>query len=601
GSKFESNSAKYGGGVYSSSPLDISSSNFVSNKASSNGGGIYSLNPMIIKSSDFRTNTVTNMGGAIYITGSSLSSIVGSKFESNSAKYGGGVYSSSPLDISSSNFVSNKASSNGGGIYSRNNVNLTKSSISRNSANYGSGIYSLRTLRLSSCSVSNNNAKFIRIAMSAPTSVRSGSTLVIKAGLVFGDNVDGAFYTSNGNVFVNGKKLTISNYAPNRKITLTISGKSTSRTSDKVGISTFNVDTKVSKTVTTKATVSSIQGSKRFSTSKNIKLVVSKSTSKTSSKVKASASSKVSKSSVKKATSNVVLPSSKISKSSKSVKQVYVSKKRGWVSYSMSITHNNFPDKKIRIRTKNVKTTINYKFVSKVEKVRKKTNKNTIITTKTTKKGNKIIKTIRKDQISYTYKNVKNPFLSASIGCEVGSKTIKNIANKFKNYKNKYDKANAIYKYIRKYVAYDSKLPNTAVGAWKKKKTNCVGFAHLIVAISRASGIPAQYEHKCKAFGSGHSAHIWSLLYINGKWIKADGTIKIVDSKGRLLKKETANAKIGSVGAWSSYKTAKGGHEIMPINICDTWYPSCTNRFDKNGNHIDTKITACKVNCNGWK
>jgi len=48
---------------------------------------------------------------------------------------------------------------------------------------------------------------------------------------------------------------------------------------------------------------------------------------------------------------------------------------------------------------------------------------------------------------------------------------------------------------------------------------------HLLVALSRAAGIPARYMHGNCVFRSGNTyGHVWGQLYINGKWYDADAT-----------------------------------------------------------------------------
>lgn len=113
-------------------------------------------------------------------------------------------------------------------------------------------------------SLSINSTKFIKIVISAPNSSKFRLNVDIKSGLVHGDNVAGAFYTTNGNVFFNGKKSTVSNYFPNKKVTLKFNGKSMSENSGSNEIATFKVNVKVSKTIVYKATVSPKKGSKTF-------------------------------------------------------------------------------------------------------------------------------------------------------------------------------------------------------------------------------------------------------------------------------------------------------------------------------------------------
>jgi transglutaminase-like putative cysteine protease len=59
----------------------------------------------------------------------------------------------------------------------------------------------------------------------------------------------------------------------------------------------------------------------------------------------------------------------------------------------------------------------------------------------------------------------------------------------------------------------------------KNRTCNCVDTSHLIIALARNAGISARYVHGTCNFSSGAIyIHIWAQLYLNGKWIIADGT-----------------------------------------------------------------------------
>ena len=95
-------------------------------------------------------------------------------------------------------------------------------------------------------------------------------------------------------------------------------------------------------------------------------------------------------------------------------------------------------------------------------------------------------------------------------------------------YKTKLEKATAIYNYVRDNLGY-SYYANSKKGAaktLKTKKGNCCDHSNLIVALCRASKIPARYSHArgCK-FGSGVvTGHVWAQIYVGGRWYSADAT-----------------------------------------------------------------------------
>ena len=109
------------------------------------------------------------------------------------------------------------------------------------------------------------------------------------------------------------------------------------------------------------------------------------------------------------------------------------------------------------------------------------------------------------------------------------TKAIRKLSKKITSkYSTKLEKATAIYNYVRNNLGY-SYYANSKKGAAKTLKTkrgNCCDHANLIVALCRASKIPARYAHaKGCRFGSGLvTGHVWAQIYVNGRWYSADGT-----------------------------------------------------------------------------
>jgi transglutaminase-like putative cysteine protease len=119
-------------------------------------------------------------------------------------------------------------------------------------------------------------------------------------------------------------------------------------------------------------------------------------------------------------------------------------------------------------------------------------------------------------------------YLKATTNCQSTSTTIKSKAKSITSGKtSSYAKAVAVYNYVRDKLGY-SFYYNTkygAVGTLSKKTGNCCDTAHLLVALSRASGLPARYVHGYCKFSSGSwYGHVWAEIYVNGKWYKADAT-----------------------------------------------------------------------------
>ena len=109
------------------------------------------------------------------------------------------------------------------------------------------------------------------------------------------------------------------------------------------------------------------------------------------------------------------------------------------------------------------------------------------------------------------------------------TKAIRTLSKKLTSkYSTKLEKATAIFNYVRDNLGY-SYYSNSKKGAAKTLKTkrgNCCDHANLIVALCRASKIPARYAHaKGCRFGSGlTTGHVWAQIYVNGRWYSADGT-----------------------------------------------------------------------------
>ncbi len=119
-------------------------------------------------------------------------------------------------------------------------------------------------------------------------------------------------------------------------------------------------------------------------------------------------------------------------------------------------------------------------------------------------------------------------YLQSTKNCQSNSTTIKNLAASItKGINSPYDRAVAIFNWVRDNISY-SFYYNTqkgALGTLSSKTANCVDTAHLVVALERAAGMPAKYEHVTAQFSSGTwYGHVIALVYVNGVWYKADGT-----------------------------------------------------------------------------
>ena len=115
---FANMAIKYGGGIFSEGPLQVTDSEFISNTTTSFGGGaINSTAILTVTASTFVRNVGVSDGGAI--EASALATIVDSKFFTNTAKtfHGGAIQSMGTLNVIGSEFRGNLAGFAGGAIY----------------------------------------------------------------------------------------------------------------------------------------------------------------------------------------------------------------------------------------------------------------------------------------------------------------------------------------------------------------------------------------------------------------------------------------------------------------------------------------------------
>ncbi|MCH2134924.1 MAG: hypothetical protein MK116_14375, partial [Phycisphaerales bacterium] len=166
---FESNSARYGGGMYNNDQSNPSLDNctFADNSATDSGGGMcndVNCSPTLTTCT-FAGNTATYYGGGMSNYYHSNPSLDNCTFADNSATdSGGGMYnydSSSPR-LDNCTFAGNTATYYGGGMYNEYYCNPTLDSCTfeSNSADWGGGMYNYdySTPGLDNCTIENNSA-----------------------------------------------------------------------------------------------------------------------------------------------------------------------------------------------------------------------------------------------------------------------------------------------------------------------------------------------------------------------------------------------------------------------------------------------------------
>ncbi len=147
-------------------------------------------------------------------------------------------------------------------------------------------------------------------------------------------------------------------------------------------------------------------------------------------------------------------------------------------------------------------------------------------------------------------------YLKATTNCQVTNSQIQALAKKITSGKTStYDKAAAIFNWVRDNIGY-SFYYNTkygAVGTLNAKTGNCVDTAHLLIALERAAGIPARYEHVKAQFTRGNwYGHVIAQVWVNGKWYNADAT--------------SSSNTFGVIKNWkTSTATYKGTYATLPF------------------------------------
>ena len=118
-------------------------------------------------------------------------------------------------------------------------------------------------------------------------------------------------------------------------------------------------------------------------------------------------------------------------------------------------------------------------------------------------------------------------YLKATTNCQVTNSQIQALAKSITSGKTStYNKAAAIFNWVNdniNYVCY-TESQRGAVTTLTKKSGNCCDITHLLIALERAAGIPARYEHGYCKFSSGWCGHVWAQVYVDGKWYRADAS-----------------------------------------------------------------------------
>lgn len=193
---FNSNTASsFGGGVYAGGQVIIYNSDCHDNEAAS-GGAIFSTRKMTIEGSTFMSNTAADNGGAVCLSSNTSTtyypfSVINSTFQSNTANFGGAIYSyfyntEVDLNIDNSTFDSNHSIWAGGAVMTScywylssidiNNSNIINNTSDDSSAGIHCGaVHKNATITADSCFVNGNVALGTGGGISVSTSTDTSS------------------------------------------------------------------------------------------------------------------------------------------------------------------------------------------------------------------------------------------------------------------------------------------------------------------------------------------------------------------------------------------------------------------------------------------
>lgn len=118
-------------------------------------------------------------------------------------------------------------------------------------------------------------------------------------------------------------------------------------------------------------------------------------------------------------------------------------------------------------------------------------------------------------------------YIQPTTNCQSNNPTIIALAKSITmGSTNTNSKATALFNWVRDNIDYSFyyNSKNGALGTLTAKTANCCDTANLLVALSRAAGIPARYISADCDFSGTWYGHVYAQLYVDGTWHNADAT-----------------------------------------------------------------------------
>jgi len=163
-SRFENNSADTGGAIFNDCTAELDNVIFRNNRAIGGlgrGGAVENAQSgaLTVRSSRFETNSALD-GGGLFVAGGSTATLDSAAFVGNSGGYGGGIENSGALTLTNSLFQGNTVTGSGGGLWNIDGTaQVQRTTFTGNTAYEGGGVNSYgRSLEMREVNLLDNRA-----------------------------------------------------------------------------------------------------------------------------------------------------------------------------------------------------------------------------------------------------------------------------------------------------------------------------------------------------------------------------------------------------------------------------------------------------------
>jgi hypothetical protein len=222
------NPGEFGGGIFNQGTMTITGTAVSGNSATAQGGGIWNSGLASITNCKISGNSAGSDGGGILTLGvvantgaQSRMTVSGSTISSNSAPFGGGIYTGAMLTVTDNSTITSNSATYGGGIFNTDffngfvsSVMVRDSTLSRNYATQGAGIYNGA---LATLDVSGNSTLSCNIASDSGGGIYNLGTATVEESTLSGNSAGsaggGIYNAASGTLLVKNSTV-LHNVAP---------------------------------------------------------------------------------------------------------------------------------------------------------------------------------------------------------------------------------------------------------------------------------------------------------------------------------------------------------------------------------------------------